>query len=193
MNSLGDTMFLNTVKAYNALNTSFQNQLKSMQGVYSYLKLRPVINGSYDGLTEEQVAKMNGTVHPLITMHPETGEYNIYANPGHTTRIVGTSKDVSDGILAEVFRLTEQPEFTYRHKWSQYDLVMWDNRGKYHGTHVDAITLLFSYCVTCLLACLCRCAPPSHWLSRHTSQKAGAHHSLQRPGASATCGQCLLQ
>jgi taurine dioxygenase len=117
---------------YHFLNHTFQNQLNGLYGVYSYLKLRPIINGSYDGLTDEQVAKMNGTLHPLITMHPETGERNIYANPAHTLYIVNNTLDkgaAGDDILRDLFEIASRPEVTYRHKWRPDDLVMWDNRG----------------------------------------------------------------
>lgn len=126
----GDTMFLNSVEAYNLLNDTMKEMLSELSGVYSYLKLRPIINGTYDGLTEAQVAKMNGTIHPLITTHPETGEQNIYATPGHTLRVVGMEEEQSVSLLQYLFDHTSQPSVTYRHVWQSNDLVMWDNRGE---------------------------------------------------------------
>lgn len=128
----GDTMYSNTVKAYAALPETLKAQLANKVGIYTYLKYRPIVNGSYDGLTESQVSVMNGTEHPIITTHPETGEKNIYASPAHTLKIKGMSDLDSWNLLKEVFAHIEKDEFVYKHRWNLLDAVLWDNRGAQH-------------------------------------------------------------
>ena len=69
-----------------------------------------------------------GAHHPLVTVHPETGVKNIYANRGLTISVDGVSSEESEEILEYLFAHVEQPQFVYPHYYKHGDLVMWDNR-----------------------------------------------------------------
>ena len=53
------------------------------------------------------------------------------------SRIVNLPPDESDAILPFLIRHAHRPEFTYRHRWSEGDVVIWDNRATHHYAVFD--------------------------------------------------------
>jgi len=109
----GDTMWTNTEAAYDALSNGMKTLLDNRRA-------RHEIN--------ESVA----AVHPVIRAHPVTGRKSIYVNDIFTRGIVNLPPDESDAILPFLKRHVQRPEFTYRHTWTEGDVVIWDNRRTQH-------------------------------------------------------------
>jgi len=130
----GDTVFADTHSAYDDLSDEMKAKLKGLQGSFSYLKLRDIDDsGRSENLNVNEVKVAHKpTIHPLITTHPVTGRKNIYANPSHTVGIVGYDREESNRLLNLLFDHTAKPEYAYRHKWREGDLLMWDNRAVHH-------------------------------------------------------------
>lgn len=137
----GDTQYLDTVAAYDALSPAQQSYYRSLLAKYCYLNHRNVTErGDSDNLSAEEVAKAKQcAVHPVITQHPITGAYNIYANPSHTRAILFQDDATDDAdarsaaILQELYDHTNQPDkFGYTHVWRDFDVVIWDNRAVHH-------------------------------------------------------------
>lgn len=97
---------------------------------YSYLKSRPKVNGSYVGLSDEEVEAFHPVVHPAVITHPETHKKSIFASEADTTDLIGLPEAESESMLALLANQVKKPEFVYIHKWNDNDLVIWDNRGK---------------------------------------------------------------
>lgn len=125
----GDTHYVDSSAAYQNLPLSVKDRIKGLKGVYSYLKFRSEVPG-ITGANKEYLEK--GQVHPLITTHPETGVHNIYANSGHTVRVLDVSDAESQQILQTLFDAINEPQFLYVHKWCASDAVLWDNRAMQH-------------------------------------------------------------
>ncbi len=125
----GDTHYVDTTAAYQSLSDDFKGIVRGLKGHFSYLKFRDEVPGI---TSADKVYLDNGQDHPLITCHPETGAKNIYANPAHTVSVIGKSMAESQEILDHLFRVIENPEFRYVHKWSDSDAVLWDNRAMQH-------------------------------------------------------------
>lgn len=139
----GHTDFLNTVAAYKGLSIEKQALYRNLLGKYCYLNHKNVTqNGenTSDNLTSEEImAARECSIHPLITKHPITGEYNVYANPSHTYKILlGANPSTDEQIQAkqlldDLFQHTNQPQFAYTHYWNDdNDVVIWDNRAVQH-------------------------------------------------------------
>ena len=127
----GDTEFLDSNAAYDALSSDDKARLEGLTARYCYLKLREIKeNGEAQNLdlTEVETAA-KCAVHPIVTMHPVTGRRNIYSNPSHTAFVNGLSPDESEALLEKLFQHSASPEFIYRHKYEDGDVIMWDNRG----------------------------------------------------------------
>ena len=127
----GDTVFADTHAAYDALDADVKNLLTNLNGKYSYLKLRQISStGDSDNLDANEVKEaFKYSVHPLITTHPITGLKNIFANPSHTVSVLGWSEEESTKLLEKLFAHTAKDEFSYRHKYEDGDVLVWDNRG----------------------------------------------------------------
>lgn len=131
----GDTQFASMTLAYDALSETMKRLLSGLQAVHT---LANTIEGdranSYakEFAGRAELAKAKSATHPIVRIIPETGRKAIFVNPGFTSAIVGMTPRESAALLAFLFAHCTQPEFIYRHRWSQNDLVIWDNRCTMH-------------------------------------------------------------
>ena len=88
-------------------------------------------------LSEEQRRKKPPVSHPIFLTHPITGKKVLYANPGYAIRINELPEPESDDILAFLFEHQLQPRFRYVHRWSEGDVLFWDDIGTLHNAHAD--------------------------------------------------------
>ena len=88
-------------------------------------------------LTPEQRAKKPPVSQPIFRRHPVTGRMVLYANPGYTMRVDGMDALESGEILDFLFRHQERAEYLYAHRWTEGDVLMWDNIGTNHNAVAD--------------------------------------------------------
>lgn len=120
----GDTMWSDQVAAFKSLS----NRLKeSLRGCYA---IHDASEFAHSGI--KATAK-----HPVVTVHPETGEESLFVHQGFTRRITDFSKPESDAILKFLFDHSTRYEFTVRHHWTQGDIVFADNRVTQHAVVGD--------------------------------------------------------
>jgi len=62
------------------------------------------------------------------TGNPENGRKSIYMG-SHVWYLEGLPYDESRRLLDELHAHTTRPQAVYQHRWRQWDLAMWDNRG----------------------------------------------------------------
>ena len=72
------------------------------------------------------------SVHPLVRVHPETGEKSLYVSPGFLRRIVELTPHECDRILEMLWAQSILPEFTVRFRWETGSIAFWDNRSTAH-------------------------------------------------------------
>jgi len=132
--AVGDTLFVSTAAAYEALSPSLRNSLEGLKAVHRYEKgySRDRPSGRRPPLTETQRAALPAVEHPVVRTHPYTGRKCLFVNEGYTTEIVGMPKEESDALLGMLFEHCVKPEFQYRHQWRVGDLLMWDNCATQH-------------------------------------------------------------
>jgi taurine dioxygenase len=71
------------------------------------------------------------TVHPVVRVHPLTGERGLFIG-GFAQRIVGLSPGESRKLLDLLQAYVTRPENILRHRWSENQLVVFDNRITQH-------------------------------------------------------------
>jgi len=71
-------------------------------------------------------------LHPLVTRHPETGREALFYNRAYVRDISGVSTDEVDPLLSWLHHHTTDAKFTCRHRWTNGDLLIWDNRSTQH-------------------------------------------------------------
>ena len=80
---------------------------------------------------DEFASQVFETEHPVVRVHPETGERALLL--GHfIRRIVGLNTHDSDDIFNLLQRHVTRLENTVRWNWSPGDLAIWDNRATQH-------------------------------------------------------------
>ncbi|MED6327846.1 MAG: TauD/TfdA family dioxygenase [Actinomycetota bacterium] len=79
------------------------------------------------------------TVHPVVVAHPETGHPILFVNEIFSRGIINLPPDESSAILPFLIRHASRPDFTYRHRWREGDVVIWDNRSTQHYALFDFV------------------------------------------------------
>ncbi|WP_457659785.1 TauD/TfdA dioxygenase family protein [Sinorhizobium medicae] len=126
----GDTVWSNTAAAYLDLPAPLQRLANDLWAVHSF-------PGAYNSrYVENFVGPKIETEHPVVRVHPETGERTLVLG-SYVARFVGVSKQDSQRLF-DLFEshITAQ-ENTVRWKWKQGDVAMWDNRATMHCATKD--------------------------------------------------------
>jgi taurine dioxygenase len=138
---LGNTIFSNTVAAYEALPAQVKERIVGRKAIHSYTYYYS-IKGSKGlikraELTPEQKAKLPDVSHPMVRTHPHTGRKCLYVNEALTSGIEGMDTAESQELLDFLFAHIRRPEFLYTHKWAEGDLLTWDNCATQHLATFD--------------------------------------------------------
>ena len=134
---LGDTVFANTIAAYEALPEAMKRRLAGLKAIHRYAMRRRVENSPRPKLTAAQLAETPDIAHPIVRTHPYTGKKALYITAGECIGIVSGNgefmpEDEALDVIAELDTHCVRPEFCYRHRWQIGDLVMWDNASAMH-------------------------------------------------------------
>jgi taurine dioxygenase len=151
----GDTMFANMYLAYDTLSPTLQAMIDPLYAVHDMTVARQLRGRDPADLAE--VRRRNPpVVHPVVRVHPETGRKALYVSEMTTIGIAGMTEEESRPILEYLYRHSVRPEFTYRHRWRNGDLLAWDNRCAMHlalddydlrvPRHMYRTTLLGEHC-----------------------------------------------
>ena len=131
----GDTQFVNMYAAYEALSPEMKMRIDRLKVIHKYQSSRQTNRVSKR--PEGEMKAMPEATHPLVRTHPETGRKALYLNANRMEQIVGMDRAESDRLLDELIAHAIKPEFQYRHKWRQGDVVIWDNRCTMHKANAD--------------------------------------------------------
>jgi alpha-ketoglutarate-dependent taurine dioxygenase len=139
----GTTVWANTAEAYRRLHPALQalaGQLRAVHtNLYDYAADRPQIGG-VDVKEEDYRAEFRHlefeTEHPVVRIHPETGEPTLLL--GHFVRsFSGLSSADSADLFALLQRQITRLENTVRWTWRDGDIAIWDNRATQHYAVAD--------------------------------------------------------
>jgi taurine dioxygenase len=120
---LGETWFVSTAAAYEALPPAMQQRLQGLRAIH-----RAGAKQYAPGSTlAAAVRDLPDVIHPVIRTHPITGRQAIYVRAGECVGIVGMPEAEALALLAELSEFVTQPTFLYRHQWQVGDVLMWDN------------------------------------------------------------------
>jgi taurine dioxygenase len=133
----GDTLWTNLVAAYEDLSLPVRNFVDGLQAVHVW--------HGYDGTTRDghDSSKPPSAVHPVVRVHPVSGEKALFVNPVFTRYIVGLTDRESNAILGVLFEQLERPQFQVRFRWEPHSIAFWDNRATAHLGPVDLATAEF--------------------------------------------------
>ena len=125
----GDTEFASTRAAYDALSEEMRAKLEGLIAYHDIAHSR--LKLSQDAVTAEQRRKMSPVPQAMVRVNPMTGRKSLLIG-SHISRIEGMADYEAEALNAELVALATRPEYTYRHKWSTGDIIIWDNRAALH-------------------------------------------------------------
>lgn len=131
----GDTLFANMYLAYELLSTGMRRLLDGLWAVHDFAHAdRNIFSKREDrrGLKDDERPQVPPVEHPVVRVHPITGQKALFVNQGFTSRFVDMTEEESRPLLAFLFEHATNPAITYRHRWQPHDLLFWDNRCTIH-------------------------------------------------------------
>lgn len=141
----GDTQFISTYDAFDALPASLQDRLRGMRAVHSskhaFGSTASMLRGWIDPRSRSEnagEADQLGTVtHPAVIRHPRSGREALFVNPSFTVGFEGWSLVRSAPLLARIYArvLRSVPVATFR--WEPGSVAIWDNRATWHNARND--------------------------------------------------------
>ncbi|MEU1038056.1 TauD/TfdA family dioxygenase [Streptomyces sp. NPDC005907] len=127
----GDTTWSNLAAAYEGLSEPvkrFAEGLRAEHRLGVGYQPRPGHDAYVQHLQDHQVA----SVHPLVRVHPETGERLLFVNGYYVERILGVSRAENLRLLEMFVEQATRPEYTVRFRWEPGSVAFWDNRATVH-------------------------------------------------------------
>ncbi|EMC93931.1 hypothetical protein BAUCODRAFT_141343 [Baudoinia panamericana UAMH 10762] len=132
----GDTLVSSSVQAFRALSPRFRKRLEGLTAIHS----------NNDGVSQELKNGSNAVMrrqeltaeHPVVRVHPVTGEKALYVNPVYTKRIVGYDQEESDFLLGFLFdHIAKRADFQCRVRYEAGTVLVWDQRVTNHSQTLD--------------------------------------------------------
>jgi len=138
---LGNTEFCSMHAAYDGLPGELKKRLEGKTVLHDFNKfwdkMRLEKGSKRLPLTEAQKKAKPPVSHPIFLTHPITGRKVLYANPGYSMRINELPQKESDETLEFLFAHQTKPEYRYASRWSEGDVLMWENFGTIHNAVAD--------------------------------------------------------
>jgi alpha-ketoglutarate-dependent sulfate ester dioxygenase len=134
----GDTAWTNLVAAYENLPKELRDFANTLDARHSFER-RGVATGSQ---RDRKIAEKNlAAWHPVVRVHPVTGERALFVSPGFTRgprELRGFSPSQSERILELLWAEATRTEYTARFRWAPGSVAFWDNRATAHLAISDA-------------------------------------------------------
>lgn len=146
----GQTGWLDTAAAYDALDEATKDEITDLEAVYLFRAGLEDMRFNQQGGTRLSPRNDNyphfpPVANPLVWTHPETGRKILNVSTLNIDHIVGQRNEQGDALIERLIAHTLQPQFQYVHQWENNDMVLWDNRRTMHaafGHPVDQIRIV---------------------------------------------------
>jgi alpha-ketoglutarate-dependent taurine dioxygenase len=132
----GDTVWANTAAAYDELAPALKALAENLWALhgndydYAATRVTPDAHGA-KRYQEVFTSRLIQAEHPLVRVHPETGERTLVS--GHFIKnFIGYNTQDSDHLFAIFQNHITRLENTMRWRWAEGDVAIWDNRATQH-------------------------------------------------------------
>ena len=132
----GDTQWINLAIAYETLSEPIKEMIDGLHAVHH--NQLPIARGELStALREKFQSRDIRAVHPVVRVHPETGEKVLFVNPNFTSYIVELSRQEGRHILELLYEHVVNPAYSVRFRWQPDSIAFWDNRATMHRVPTD--------------------------------------------------------
>ncbi len=126
----GDTLVANTFAAYEDLPEADKELLAGMRARHCLEATGRMVHPDPSYALIQAWHTRPSRFHPVVWSH----------RSGHKSLLIGATAyyvegmDVEEGraLLCRLQEFATQPQYVYRHKWSEGDFLLWDNTGTMH-------------------------------------------------------------
>jgi alpha-ketoglutarate-dependent sulfate ester dioxygenase len=137
----GTTMWANTAAGYESLPRSLRVLADELWALHTnqfdYI-VRDALGK--DPVVSQYITSFSATrfetEHPVVRVHPETGERALLLG-GFARHLIGLTTSESAAILGVLQARATIPDHTVRWNWSASDVAIWDNRATQHCAVAD--------------------------------------------------------
>jgi taurine dioxygenase len=127
----GETHFCDMAGAYERLDAGWKRRIAGLRAVHN-LDFSRTRRHAEDPLSEAQRRAKPPVDHPVVRVHPETGQRCLYLGD-HAESIVGMPYDEGRALIEELNALAvAHADLRYEHRWQPHELIVWDNRSLLH-------------------------------------------------------------
>jgi taurine dioxygenase len=128
----GDTLWVNSTAAYEALSDGMRRLIGGLHAVHSDRILSAMArerNATRSTRLREEIAERppREATHPVVRTDPVTGRPGLFVNRAFTWCFEGMTREESLPLLFWLCDHAEREEFQVRHRWRAGDLAFWDN------------------------------------------------------------------
>jgi len=143
----GDTTWTNLVAAYEGLSAPLRALADGLKAEHRF-NARRRFKDNENPYAKRVAANPQVSIHPVVRVHPETGERALFVSPGFTSHLLDVSYTESEKLLEIFFEQITKPAYTVRFRWKAGDIAFWDNRATAHLgpqdlDHLDLERVLF--------------------------------------------------
>lgn len=130
----GDTLWCDMQMVYKGLSETFRKFIDPLQARHDFKNFRALFTKSE--ADQKRLAEMEALypnpLHPVVRTHPVSGEKCVFVNPQFTLYIDGLTSQESNALLQVLYQPVHTPEYQFRHRWREGDIVFWDNMSVQH-------------------------------------------------------------
>jgi alpha-ketoglutarate-dependent taurine dioxygenase len=117
--------------AYERLAAGWKRRIAGLRAVHN-IDFSRTRRHAEDPLSEAQRRAKPPVDHPVLRVHPETGQRCLYLGD-HAESIVGMPYDEGRALIEELNALAvAHADLRYEHRWQPHELIVWDNRSLLH-------------------------------------------------------------
>ncbi|TVY73620.1 Alpha-ketoglutarate-dependent sulfonate dioxygenase [Lachnellula suecica] len=130
----GDTVVADMSEAYNRLSPAFQGMIDQMQAVHTSENLIGMARKAKGQVRSDPI----DTTHPVVRVHPVTGERAIFLNMEWPKEYIGLKDEESQVVVKFLMdHVRMGHDFQARIHWEKHSVVMFDGRTTLHTATVD--------------------------------------------------------
>ncbi|MGW5381805.1 TauD/TfdA dioxygenase family protein [Nocardia sp. NPDC003963] len=133
----GDTAWTNLVAAYANLPAELRDFLDTLDAEHTFDNRAARRSSRAEAIASNPLR----TFHPVVRVHPETGERALFVSPGFTRRaknIRQLGPRLSSHLFDALWEAATRTEYTVRFRWQPGSIAFWDNRATAHLAIPDA-------------------------------------------------------
>ena len=131
----GDTQWTNLAAAYDGLSETLRAFVDTLRGLH--YTAAPAVEPGTKAYEDYFKRRKLFSEHPIVRVHPETGERALYVSPSYLKEIVGMTPRESQYFMEMLWEPAVRQEYTVRFRWRDGDIAVWDNRAACHHAPTD--------------------------------------------------------